>query len=217
MHAMVPSAARLAFGVTRPRPGLARPAPAGHRPSPPGAAEHPVPGVARGGPPACACCSGRAPFSPGATNATRTSWPSLESGPPPLPGREDLERRAIESIAWRPRTEWWRGLASLERGEMLRAQARDVLGPGGRGRNRRCRSPGWPKPCWRWPWARWHRPGRPPDGPGLGTAEGIAVVAMGRFGGAELAYAATSTSWSSSTTTRWPPRTPSPSPRRSSG
>ena len=27
-----------------------------------------------------------------------------------------------------PRSEWWRGLASLQRGELLRAQARDVLG-----------------------------------------------------------------------------------------
>ena len=52
----------------------------------------------------------------------------LETGPPALPGKEELERRALETIAWRHRSEWWRGLASLQRSEVLRAQARDVLG-----------------------------------------------------------------------------------------
>ena len=52
----------------------------------------------------------------------------LESGLPALPARGDLERRAFENISWRPRSEWWRGLTSFQRGELLRAQARDVLG-----------------------------------------------------------------------------------------
>ena len=52
----------------------------------------------------------------------------LEGGLPAPPTRGELERRALENIAWRPRSEWWRGLASLQRGEVLRAQARDVLG-----------------------------------------------------------------------------------------
>ena len=108
----------------------------------------------------------------------------LESGPPPLPDRADLERRAGEGIAWRPRSEWWRGLASLQRGELL-------AGAGSRrprvGRTARDR-----------PVA--HPPGRVRAGGGpvravrgarraaSARAEGVAVVAMGRFGGAELAY-----------------------------
>ena len=52
----------------------------------------------------------------------------LEGGPPAPPARSELVRRAIENIAWRPRYDWRRGLASLQRGEVLRAQASDVLG-----------------------------------------------------------------------------------------
>jgi [glutamine synthetase] adenylyltransferase / [glutamine synthetase]-adenylyl-L-tyrosine phosphorylase len=110
----------------------------------------------------------------------------LESGPPPLPARPALERRAFDGIAWRPRPEWWRGLANLVRGEFLRAQARDVLGlaePPETARSltrlaesvleaslRSVRATG-PAPV----------EGAP--------VEGVAIVAMGRFGGAELAYA----------------------------
>jgi glutamate-ammonia-ligase adenylyltransferase len=117
----------------------------------------------------------------------------LESGPPPLPDRADLERRAAEGVAWRPRSEWWRGLASLERGELLRAQARDVLGLAelpetARSLTRLAESvlevalsvlSG----------ARAAGAGRPEGvAVGAGRPEGVAVVAMGRFGGAELAY-----------------------------
>ncbi len=103
----------------------------------------------------------------------------LESGPPPLPAKEDLERRALETIAWRPPPESWRGLASVQRSEMLRAQARDVLGledVAGTGRSL----------------ARLAEAvlevalGTVAGGRGL---EGLAIVAMGRFGGSELAYA----------------------------
>ena len=109
----------------------------------------------------------------------------LGKGPDASPGREDMTRRAIESLAWRPRTEWWRGLTSLVRGEVLRAQARDVLGRAdvhGTARSLTSlaeavvdvalgavvASPQAP--------AEW------------APVEGIAVVAMGRFGGGELAY-----------------------------
>jgi [glutamine synthetase] adenylyltransferase / [glutamine synthetase]-adenylyl-L-tyrosine phosphorylase len=122
----------------------------------------------------------------------------LESGPPALPGGDELQRRAIEAIAWRSRSESWRGLAGLQRSELLRAQARDVLGledvaatghslallaeavlgvalgvvSAGSAAER-------PRPG----------PARyPPPGP-LTQVEGLALVAMGRFGGSELAYA----------------------------
>jgi [glutamine synthetase] adenylyltransferase / [glutamine synthetase]-adenylyl-L-tyrosine phosphorylase len=140
----------------------------------------------------------------------------LESGLPALPARDNLERRALENIAWRPRSDWWRGLASLQRGEILRAQTRDVLGLAdlaATGRSLAClaesvldvalaalaveaRTGGIP--------AGVLDPGALDPGglnpgslgaPGSGAAglparvEGVALVAMGRFGGAELAYA----------------------------
>ncbi len=107
----------------------------------------------------------------------------LGEGPGAPPGRDAMTRRAIESMVWRPKAEWWRGLAAVQRGEMLRAQARDVLGRTDVHETAKsltglaeavvevalgavAASPG------------------SPDAP----VEGIAVVAMGRFGGAELAY-----------------------------
>jgi [glutamine synthetase] adenylyltransferase / [glutamine synthetase]-adenylyl-L-tyrosine phosphorylase len=107
----------------------------------------------------------------------------LESGPPPLPDRADLERRAAEGIAWRPRSEWWRGLASLQRGELLRAQARDVLGL--------AELPETARSLTRLAESVLEVALSVLSGAraqGLMHAEGIAVVAMGRFGGAELAY-----------------------------
>lgn len=127
----------------------------------------------------------------------------LESGPPPLPAKAVLEQRAFDSIAWRPRSEWWRGLAGLVRGELLRAQARDVLGLAGVPETARAltdlaesvlevalRTLAGMQPGSRPPAGG---PGEPagaahPGGPGTARAEHIAVVAMGRFGGAELAY-----------------------------
>ncbi len=112
----------------------------------------------------------------------------LESGPPPLPAKEELEHRAVEAIAWRDRPEWWRGLAGLQRSELLRAEARDVLGledVAGTGRSL----------------ARLAEAvlevvvGAVAGGEDAGGSlalpapvEGLALVAMGRFGGAELAY-----------------------------
>jgi glutamate-ammonia-ligase adenylyltransferase len=107
----------------------------------------------------------------------------LGEGPAAPPGRDGMTRRAVESMVWRPRAEWWRGLAGLQRGEMLRAQARDILGRADVHETAKSltylaeavvevalgavsASP------------------RPLDAP----VAGMAVVAMGRFGGAELAY-----------------------------
>ena len=111
----------------------------------------------------------------------------LESGPPALAGREELERRGLERLAWRNHAEWWRGLTSLQRSELLRAQARDVLGredvaATGRSLARLAEAvlevalgavAG----------------GDGTDGLSLPIRKGLAVMAMGRFGGAELAYA----------------------------
>jgi glutamate-ammonia-ligase adenylyltransferase len=107
----------------------------------------------------------------------------LGEGPDASPGRQDMTRRAIESTAWRPRAEWWRGLVSLVRGELLRAQARDVLGRADVHETARSLTSlaeavvevALAAVAARTPvdWA---------------PVEGIAVVAMGRFAGAELAY-----------------------------
>lgn len=122
----------------------------------------------------------------------------LESGPPDLPAKVDLERRAVEGIAWRPRSEWWRGLASLVRGELLRAQARDVLGLAELPETTRsltCLAESvlgvalsvlygqQPGAAWVGTAGAWVG-----DGGGLPRTDGVAVVAMGRFGGAELTY-----------------------------
>ena len=114
------------------------------------------------------------------------------------PELSELERRAAEAVAWRPPEERWRGLASLVRAELLRVQAQDVLGladlpqaeasvtslavavlrsalalvaaglAGGSTSSLGTLAP---------------------DGGGLPQPAGIALVAMGRFGGAELSYA----------------------------
>jgi [glutamine synthetase] adenylyltransferase / [glutamine synthetase]-adenylyl-L-tyrosine phosphorylase len=107
----------------------------------------------------------------------------LESGPPPLPDRADLERRGAEGLAWRPRSEWWRGLASLQRGELLRAQARDVLGL--------AELPETERSLTRLAESVLEVALSVLSGAhaeGLARTDGVAVVAMGRFGGAELAY-----------------------------
>jgi glutamate-ammonia-ligase adenylyltransferase len=109
-----------------------------------------------------------------------------------------LERRAAEAIAWRPREEWWRGFASLVRAELLRVQARDVLGLADLAeteasvtslatavlRSALAALAG-PAP----EGARAGPRGPAPARGGLPQPEGIALVAMGRFGGAELSYA----------------------------
>jgi len=125
----------------------------------------------------------------------------LETGPPPLPERAALARRAADGIAWRPRQEWWRGLSALVRGELLRVQARDVLGIDNLAETglsltrlaeaalEACVSAVFT--------STGPRRGRATSGlasgsggdrPTTGSVEGLAVVAMGRFGGAELAY-----------------------------
>lgn len=123
----------------------------------------------------------------------------LGEGPDALPGRDDIQRMAVESTAWRPRAEWWRGLASLVRGELLQAQARDILGRADVPETARsltrlaeaivevalstvAASPG----TFDGAAAIASNGGLPLVWP---PAEGMAVVAMGRFGGAELAYA----------------------------
>jgi glutamate-ammonia-ligase adenylyltransferase len=164
----------------------------------------------------------------------------LGQGPPPLPERDEIQRRAVESTAWRPRTEWWRGLGRLARGELLQAQARDVLGLADLPETARSLTSlaeavvevalgavaaamggadhahpattghpvahplapvpqgapgGWPPASWppaswpptSWPPASWPPASWPPAS--WAPVDGLAVVAMGRFGGAELAYA----------------------------
>ncbi len=143
----------------------------------------------------------------------------LETGPPALPGKEELERRALETIAWRHRSEWWRGLASLQRSEVLRARARDVLGledVAATGRSLSCLAEAVLEVAlWAVAGARGigangtdDRTARKGDGgaaaehgqAGAGAdseggagppapVEGLALMAMGRFGGSELAYA----------------------------
>jgi len=122
----------------------------------------------------------------------------LADGPPPMPEKQVLERRAFESIAWRPRHEWWRGLSGLVKGEVLRAQARDVLGlaelpetarslttlaEAALDASLRALAPE--------PLTGGLGPSGPSGASGVEPApvQGIAIVAMGRFGGGELAYA----------------------------
>ena len=109
----------------------------------------------------------------------------LQAGPPEPPTRPELQRRAWENLAWRPRTDWWKGLAGLQRGELLRTQARDILGladlPGTAGSLTRLAEALLDVGLGALAGAA--------GGAVDGVAQGIAVIAMGRFGGAELAYA----------------------------
>ncbi len=114
------------------------------------------------------------------------------------PDLSALEQRAAEAIAWRPREQWWRGFAGLVRAELLRAQARDVLGLAdlqqtaasvtslatavlrtvfaalaGTPRD----APPGARPTW------------PSANGALAQPVGIALVGLGRFGGSELSYA----------------------------
>lgn len=110
----------------------------------------------------------------------------LEVGPPALPERDELERRAVEAVVWRERPEWWRGLAGLQRGELLRAQARDVLGlddVAATGRSLARLAEALLEVA-----VRMVAGGLVAGGGGAGGVEGLALVAMGRFGGSELAY-----------------------------
>ncbi|MGH9106653.1 MAG: bifunctional [glutamine synthetase] adenylyltransferase/[glutamine synthetase]-adenylyl-L-tyrosine phosphorylase [Acidimicrobiales bacterium] len=115
----------------------------------------------------------------------------LESGPPPLPPRPSLERRALDGIAWRPRQLWWRGLASVVSGELLRAQARDVLGLAGLPETARALTTlaeaVLEVALSAWAWEEGLATAEA-GGPGAAAVKGVALVALGRFGGAELAY-----------------------------
>jgi glutamate-ammonia-ligase adenylyltransferase len=118
----------------------------------------------------------------------------LAGGPPPLPHSDALSRRAADSMAWRPRSEWWRGLTGLVRGEVLRAEARDVLGLSTLPETARaltCLAESVLATCL--DALTGEALGGAEDSPnapgaGVGPDSGIAIVAMGRFGGAELAY-----------------------------
>jgi glutamate-ammonia-ligase adenylyltransferase len=152
----------------------------------------------------------------------------LAKGPPALPEAATLEKRAADAIAWRPRADWGRGLAGVVRGELLTAQARDVLGLAPLAETERAtadlaqavlrtalealrtsagagdtpevherppapqlegQGPGNQGPGNQGPGNQ--GPGN--QGPGNQRVEsrpsGLALVAMGRFGGAELSYA----------------------------
>jgi glutamate-ammonia-ligase adenylyltransferase len=102
----------------------------------------------------------------------------LEAGPPPVPSRPELERRAAEVTAWRPKADRWRGLLGLVKAETLRAQARDVLGLAAFDETARSLTA--------------LAEAVLSSSLGLLAGEdcaGVAIVAMGRFGGAELSYA----------------------------
>jgi glutamate-ammonia-ligase adenylyltransferase len=108
----------------------------------------------------------------------------LSSGPPAPPEGKELLRRANEVIAWRPRAEWGRGLASLVRGEVLRAQARDILGLAPLAETERSTTAlaeAVLGACLAGAAGARH--------PGAGAPPGVALIAMGRFGGSELSYA----------------------------
>jgi glutamate-ammonia-ligase adenylyltransferase len=121
----------------------------------------------------------------------------LGKGPDAPPGRADIERRAAESTAWRRRDEWWRGLSGVVRGELLRAQARDVLGQADVPETARTLT-SLAEAVVEVALAAVAAAPAPKVGHGPVPAawpasesmavEGMAVVAMGRFGGAELAY-----------------------------
>jgi len=122
-----------------------------------------------------------------------------------------LERRAAAAIAWRPRQDWWRGLAGLVRAELLRVQAGDVLGLADlasteasvtalaeavlRAALAAVVTGAPPASGGRPPRAGAAQAGQPevhgelPTTSVLPQPPGIALVAMGRFGGAELSYA----------------------------
>ena len=178
---------RLAVRVTGPGPGAARPAPAGHRPAPAGTRLN---ALFRESPEAARhLCTllGTSPLFAGGYERHPEQLALLESGRPRWrPGRS---WSAGPWRAWPGGTtpEWWRGLTSLQRSELLRAQARDVLGredvaATGRSLARLAEAvlevalgavAG----------------GDGTDGLSLPIRKGLAVMAMGRFGGAELAYA----------------------------
>ncbi len=112
----------------------------------------------------------------------------LGDGPPPLPSAGDLERRAADNIAWRQPEQWWRGLSRLVQSELLRTQARDVLGiddVAATARSVTNLAEAVLSVCTRT--VVTGREGLSSDD--LPVVEGLAVVAMGRFGGADLAYA----------------------------
>lgn len=114
----------------------------------------------------------------------------LQSGPPEAPARQELERRAWQALAWRPRAEWWRGLTSLQRPELLRAQARDVLGQTDLPETASALSALGEAVLEVALGAVCGAGSLPSAGVAApGATEGMAIVAMGRFGGAELSYA----------------------------
>ena len=100
----------------------------------------------------------------------------LATGPPGLPDAAQLERRAAEAIAWRPRSQLGKGLAGVVRGELQLAQARDVLGLATLPETQRATT-ALAEAVIRTALAA------------LPAPAGLALIAMGRFGGAELSYA----------------------------
>jgi glutamate-ammonia-ligase adenylyltransferase len=100
----------------------------------------------------------------------------LAEGFPAPPARPELLERARASTGWRPGTDWRQGLVAFQRGEVLRIAARDVLGL-----------------------ADTEETGRSltelAEAIVLAALDQVAdglplsIVALGRFGGQELAYA----------------------------
>lgn len=109
-----------------------------------------------------------------------------------LPQATTLEKRMAEAIAWRPRDELWRGLASVLRAELLRAQAADVLGLEALAETEHAVTD-LAQSVLRTALAALQAPAGATGTPGqdgvLPQPRGLCLVAMGRFGGAELSYA----------------------------
>ncbi len=129
----------------------------------------------------------------------------LGNGPPPVPSRRELEQRALQGLAWRARPSLWRGLSHFQQGVLLRAQARDVLGLADVAETEQSLTrlaeavlalalavaggdlaAAGPSPAAVRALVDEGQAVLEDEHPGV---PGLALVAMGRFGGAELSYA----------------------------
>ncbi|MGC8626545.1 MAG: bifunctional [glutamine synthetase] adenylyltransferase/[glutamine synthetase]-adenylyl-L-tyrosine phosphorylase [Acidimicrobiales bacterium] len=125
----------------------------------------------------------------------------LQSGPPRSPSRAELEARALQSTLWRSPDELWQGLSHFQQGELLNIEARDVLGLADLAETERCltvlaesvlsvalRAVGTSASASSSTTGEAAGALSLPGAAGALSLPGTAVIAMGRFGGAELSY-----------------------------
>jgi len=135
----------------------------------------------------------------------------LQAGPPRAPSRAELEARALQSTLWRSPDELWQGLSHFKQGELLNVEARDVLALADVAETERCLTvlaesvlsvalgavgtPASGNPSARAGGAASTLPVPSaastlpvPSAASTLPVPGMAVIAMGRFGGAELSY-----------------------------